>query len=40
MYTDSEDSITVIKNDGTYKQLNVDEYRTYEADAIQLRVQE
>lgn len=33
VYTDSEDSITVIKNDGTYKQLNVDEYRTYEADA-------
>lgn len=33
VYTDSEDSITVIKNDETYKQLNVDEYRTYEADA-------
>lgn len=33
VYTDSEDSITVIKNDGTYKQLNVNEYRTYEADA-------
>lgn len=33
VYTDSEDSITVIKNDGAFKQLSVDEYRQYEADA-------
>lgn len=33
VYTDSEDVITIIRNDGAYKQLSVDEYRKYEADA-------
>ena len=33
IYTDSEDIITIIKNDGTYKQLAVEDYRKYEADA-------
>ena len=33
VYTDSEDVITIIRNDGAYKQLSVDDYRKYEADA-------
>ena len=33
VYTDSEDIITIIRNDGAYKQLSVDDYRKYEADA-------
>lgn len=33
VYTDLEDLITIIKNDGTHKQLSVDDYRKYEADA-------
>lgn len=33
VYTDSEDIITIVQNDGTYKHLEVDEYREYEADA-------
>lgn len=33
VYSESEDSISIIKNDGSYKQLDVDEYRTFEADA-------
>lgn len=33
VYTDSEDMITIIQNDGTCKILSVDDYRNYEADA-------
>ena len=33
VYSELEDKITLICNDGTCKQLSVDEYRTYEADA-------
>ncbi len=33
VYTDSEDLITIIRNDGTDKTLSVDDYRNYEADA-------
>lgn len=33
VYTDGEDSITICRNDGTYKNISVDEYRNYEADA-------
>ena len=33
VYTDSEDMITIITNDGTYQQLSIEDYRTYEADA-------
>ena len=33
VYTDSEDVITIIRNDDAYKQLSVDDYRKYEADA-------
>lgn len=33
VYSDSEDFITVIRNDGGYKQLTISEYRDYEADA-------
>lgn len=33
VYTDAEDTITIIKNDGTSKKISVDEFREYEADA-------
>lgn len=33
VYSDSEDYITVVENDGTCKQLSVDEFRGFEADA-------
>lgn len=33
VYTDSEDVITINRNDGSYEQLSVDDYRKYEADA-------
>lgn len=33
VYTDKEDKITIITNDGDYKNVLVDEYRRYEADA-------
>ena len=32
-YTDTEDNVTIIRNDGTYESIAVDEYRNYEADA-------
>lgn len=37
VYTDSEELITIIKNDGTSEMLSVDDYRTYEADANTVR---
>lgn len=37
VYTDSEDMITVIRNDGTYSQISVDDYRKYEANANTVR---
>lgn len=33
VYTDSEEMVTIISNDGTYKQLAIDNYKKYEADA-------
>lgn len=33
LYCDSEDSITIVENDGLCKNISVDEYRRYEADA-------
>ena len=33
VYTNSEDKVTIIKNDGTYEYLSVDDYRKYTADA-------
>lgn len=33
VYTDAEDSIAIFKNDGAYKNISVDDYRNYEADA-------
>lgn len=33
VYSDSEDYITIIRNDGGYKQLSVEEYRDFVADA-------
>lgn len=33
VYTDSDDAITIITNDGENKHLSVDEYRNYKADA-------
>lgn len=32
-YTDAEDSISIIRNDGSCKKISVDEYRNYQADA-------
>lgn len=33
VYTDGEDLITVLQNDGTVKTMSVEEYRNFEADA-------
>lgn len=32
VYSDLEDVVTIIRNDDTYKQLSIDDYRMYEAD--------
>lgn len=37
VYSDSQESITLIKNDGTSEGLSVDEYRNYEADANMIK---
>lgn len=33
VYTDTEDTVTITRNDGSYKQLSVEDYRKYVADA-------
>lgn len=33
VYTDAEDMVTIVRNDGAYKALSIDDYRRYEADA-------
>ncbi len=33
VYTESEDVVTIIRNDGAYTRLSVDDFRKYEADA-------
>ena len=33
VYTDEEDSVTILKKDGTYKEISINEYKSYEADA-------
>lgn len=37
VYSESEDSVTIIGNDGTCKNMEVDDYRNYEADANAVR---
>lgn len=36
-YTDAEDMVTIIGNDGTYKTMSIEAYRGYEADAETLK---
>ena len=33
MYTDAEDEVAIVKNDGTFTIMETEDYRTYEADA-------
>lgn len=37
VYTDTEDSVTIVKNDGTNDSISVQEYRNYEADATTVK---
>lgn len=37
VYTDSEDVVSIIRNDGVYEDISVDEYRTYKADASTIK---
>lgn len=37
VYSDTEDVITIVRNDGAYKNISVEDYRSYEADATTVR---